>query len=568
MVEVELWVRVTGPDQKPILLKIGSTTGFSLAPCLKTESNTSMKRANSPTARTETIDETLARWERERSTQCRDHKRERREVLRIARACGWLTVEDITYDSIIDWMTDCEAGPRTIKQNLYRLSSFEDFLVRSGRRPKNISKAIPRPQGGVGDGSYALTWEQAGVLVRKAAVTEAGDSRYEKGRSMFLASIAYLGRRPAELLRIQLRECFEVSDDDLPYIEIPGDKSKNKRRHLIALHPEMVKIVSILRAGRPGHEYLFASKPDHRTFDGDLKRAGIPKTNSRGQPATVTSLRKALATTIQLQAMAEAERQAQQIMGHETPGLTKKHYTDPLLVRYHAICKLPPLLGLGELSGNLKKGLDSGGGLGHDDSMNKAPTETRNNMTPEAAYLVGASGSCRGHVLFGPDLLRSPEPALNGLSAGSKPPRRLELRGDSTTQQPKHRTQTTPGGVSDGSHDDERLRTRSAGQFEVRARRTGHENIPSQERLATTQVRPSVDNSMVGQQQSKPANQVPGLGSVAQGKHPDQVPHDHRRKDGSVSQGQSQDLAILRADLKVARLEAALAREESKGGGR
>jgi integrase len=81
-----------------------------------------------------------------------------------------------------------------------------------------------------------------------------------------------------------------------------------------------------------------------KTFDRDLRLAGIPKRDERGRVACVHSLRHSFATLMSRAGV--APRIAQAAMRHSSIDLTMNVYTDPRLLDVNAALAVLPELSL------------------------------------------------------------------------------------------------------------------------------------------------------------------------------------------------------------------------------
>jgi integrase len=309
------------------------------------------------------IAQALQAWSVEMQARgVRDRRRAKADVLRMADEIGWARVNDIDYDSVMRFVASIDGEPQTVRNMLSRLSAFEEFCVRSGRKKANVSAGIPRPKGETGDGSRALTWDEVRRVVAAAREAENTDRRYSKRRTGFYMAMAYLGLRPAELERLTWAD-FDLEAEP-PRLEMPGSKAKNKRSRGVVIAPELAAELRTMRGNAGAYEPVFTSRPHARTFKADLKRAGIADQDERGRPATMTSFRKALVTGLGAEGTPEALITAH--MRHSSLAITQTAYKRQREQKiFEEVSKLPRCL---ELEG----GEDVDNGAGEDGETKSA----------------------------------------------------------------------------------------------------------------------------------------------------------------------------------------------------
>ncbi len=237
--------------------------------------------------------------------------------------------------------------------------------------------------------------------------------------------------------------------DRLTWADVTADAlwvlGKNGKRRPAELNPEASSMFEAMRleareAGTAGpRDKVFGSRPNNSTFDADLQRARIQKYDNRGRPASMTSFRKTLATTLEQAGVPEVV--ASQIMRHSHVQTTRKHYTD--------IQRTAKQAAIGQLSH-----------VSHRDFFNIG-AEKSTQGPPD-----GDDGGVLDDCLI--SAARPDAPASNP----SKPPRGLEPRGRNSEGATQGTLGATdPNGVGDGRQHNPAGRKAGAG-FSTRSRQT------------------------------------------------------------------------------------------------
>lgn len=234
------------------------------------------------------------------------------------------------------------AGKSARTRNVYRLriNALMNWAVRRRMVTSNPIVGIEAiPEGGdKREISRAMTPEELGQLL---------DGTPDKDRRLYYLIAARTGLRWSEIARLrwlnvdldggwitpdaantksQRADPLPIAPDLLAKFKAiapPPDEPKPKRRRR-----ELSDLAKPSRPENPGGR-VFKSSPTLRTFQRDLKRAGIPYETERGQ-VDRKSLRKTFGTHL---AMAGVDfRLAVRLMRHTDPRLTMNVYTDPMLL--------------------------------------------------------------------------------------------------------------------------------------------------------------------------------------------------------------------------------------------
>ncbi len=254
---------------------------------------------------------------------------------RLLKECSWCRISDVTVSSFAQWRSHQTVGAKTLNEWLSALRAFDKWLVRNEflevRRFKDFE---PLKVEGKTFERRVLTVEE---FCHFLSCVE------DLGRKMVYVTAAYTGFRRAEISQI---EWYDVHlDVNSPHIAARASTTKN-RKDAEQNIPEF--FVEALRAFRPA-DALDTDKvfnvPSLKIFKSDLKRAGIPYKDARGNRRDFHSLRKLFGTLLQVQGT--APRVAQEMMRHSDRKLTDQIYTDiRLLPKKAAIDTLPDFLGV------------------------------------------------------------------------------------------------------------------------------------------------------------------------------------------------------------------------------
>jgi len=115
-------------------------------------------------------------------------------------------------------------------------------------------------------------------------------------------------------------------EEEKPFAIVRASTTKNSKAAPMALHPELVAVLRLIKAESQPEELVFKKFPRIERFKRDLKKAGIPYQDALGRFADFHALRKTLGTNL---AKANVPRRtAMSVMRHSDGKLTDKIYTD------------------------------------------------------------------------------------------------------------------------------------------------------------------------------------------------------------------------------------------------
>ncbi|MFC1706240.1 tyrosine-type recombinase/integrase [Planctomycetota bacterium] len=152
------------------------------------------------------------------------------------------------------------------------------------------------------------------------------------------------GLRRAELGGV--RRC-DFEDSEASRIHLPAWLNKSERDQWVPLLEETVAVLRKYLADYPGAPSapLFPSRffPRKKTFDADLRAAGIPKHDARGRVVDLHALRTTFITWLAVSGV--HPKAAQLLARHSSIELTMRYYTDESAIDLRgAIEKVAPAL--------------------------------------------------------------------------------------------------------------------------------------------------------------------------------------------------------------------------------
>ncbi|GAB5494998.1 MAG: hypothetical protein Phyf2KO_00780 [Phycisphaerales bacterium] len=269
-----------------------------------------------------TIEYALAAYIRDLELESQHHVEilcKRQNVKWFAAQAGWTYVTDIKTASI----NDAKAGlagkaSATIRKYLIRLSGFLDFCVAQEWIETNPSKNVKKPRHVKQEGVRALSLDELNALLDAVPPGQ-------PDRRAFYTVLAWTGLRYGESRRLEWRHVNLNSNT--PCLNLTPDITKNKKSDRIPLNQQAHRALFQLRPQSPRpDDNVFESMVTLRTFDRDLERAGIAKSDDRGRAAGIHSLRKFLATYLRAKRVDPSVVKA--VMRHSKLEITDDIYSD------------------------------------------------------------------------------------------------------------------------------------------------------------------------------------------------------------------------------------------------
>ncbi len=309
---------------------------------------------------------------------------------RIAEACGFRKLSDLSVEAFEGWIGRLVAdGVSARNQNVLRISlvTFANWCVRTHRLASNPFKDVPRAdeEADPRRRRRAMTEAELARLIEVAArrplidaqtirrgkrkgqplarVKDADRVRLEalgRERALIYKTLVLTGLRKNELATLTVAQLH--LDGDVPHLELDAADEKSREGNRINIRDDLADDIRAWLASRlatrraeaeragetlpdrlPGAERVFVVPYELvKILDRDLKAAGIPKRDERGWTLDVHALRTTFGTL--LGKGPGSARTTQTAMRHSDPRLTARYYTDPKLLEVRpSLDALPPL---------------------------------------------------------------------------------------------------------------------------------------------------------------------------------------------------------------------------------
>jgi len=205
-------------------------------------------------------------------------------VRKVVTGCNFVTVADINAEAVETFLRDFVAkknfGPRTYNHYLQAIQGFSKWLVKSGRATVNplVSLEPLNSEVDIRHKRRALSPEQVMMLVKSARESGVDIQCFDGEQRARIYLLSYLtGFRKSEIASLTPRS-FDL-DGDPPTVTVEAAASKNRRRSVLPLHPELVSMLPEWLKGLDDDEPLFPGLAQRRGYlmvRKDLERVGIP----------------------------------------------------------------------------------------------------------------------------------------------------------------------------------------------------------------------------------------------------------------------------------------------------
>lgn len=306
-----------------------------------------------------------------------------RYLERLADACSWGYLRDITRDSLEKWQTmTVKAGTSARTRNAFQtaLVSFLNWCVQTHRLTVNpiagVSKANEkadrrRQRRALAENELVKLLDTARRRPLQEAMTIRRGSRkgelsatvkpevrvrltlLGRERALIYKTLVLTGLRKGELASIAIDQA--ELDGTMPYLVLDAGDEKNRQGSDIPLRADLAadlrEWIGDKRAAFCGPDEAFRQKPlfvipssINRAFDLDIAAAGIPKRDERGRVVDLHALRTTFGTMLSKGGV--TPRTAQAAMRHSDIRLTMGVYTDPKLLDIHGAMDALPELSL------------------------------------------------------------------------------------------------------------------------------------------------------------------------------------------------------------------------------
>lgn len=263
-------------------------------------------------------------------------------VRRAISECRAVFVADLNRDTLnthLNRLTHEGKGGRTVNKHLAHIKGMFNWTVEVGLLPFNpVAGVKPRPQHEKRRRRRALTAAQARQLL-----TTARDDKRWHGEHVAYALQLYAALRPGEAGKIIWADLD--LDSDCPTLSIRPEISKNKRRAVLPVHPELAEILANWHSIRPALPAAsVVTWPDHPNdkLKKTLKRAGIEYKTPNGQ-VDRHALRHTCLTLLSRSGC--GARTLQAFARHSTAALTLDVYVHPHIADMEsAMLRLPSMV--------------------------------------------------------------------------------------------------------------------------------------------------------------------------------------------------------------------------------
>ena len=259
-----------------------------------------------------------------------------RRVLRAAKECRWRFVGEVSAQSFMTWRAKIAPtiSAKTLNEYQVSLNAFFAWLIVSDRVVKNPLAKVPsiETRGETVHNRRAFSPAELGRLLTAC-------KPHHRLPYLF---ILYTGLR--------FREAWGVTwadiDLDSGTVSVEAGRTKDREKRVIPLHPalleELREFAKARRSSWTEARRVFRNVfPSQRKgLKGDLAAARIDKRDTSGRVVDWHSFRKTW-QTMGVNAGVN-QRSAQAILGHSSPEMTAKAYTDvPSLELHREVSKLP-----------------------------------------------------------------------------------------------------------------------------------------------------------------------------------------------------------------------------------
>lgn len=273
------------------------------------------------------------------------------KMFRLAADCHWKMPRDISSESFLKWReerlngkntrscTNVRTGkpaqrknklsPRTCDYYLVLASAFCTWLANGGRLDRNRLASV-KPFGSKRGGKRERAIYTPEELEKLIAVATVGDKSYglEGPGRAFLYLLAYqTGLRYSEAKSLE-PESFDLVAES-PTVTVQAKDTKNGKRAVLPLPLGLVPMVKQHLGGIKSGQPIFGG--GQRKGKGapmihkDMKKAGIPRCDEKGNTRDFHSLRHTYCTLLARSGVPLI--MAQKLMRHSDPKLTANFYT-------------------------------------------------------------------------------------------------------------------------------------------------------------------------------------------------------------------------------------------------
>tara|TARA_R110002072_G_scaffold95141_2_gene209678 strand:+ start:5063 stop:6460 length:1398 start_codon:yes stop_codon:yes gene_type:complete len=251
---------------------------------------------------------------------------------RLSFELGWTSTSQLSADGFVGWrQRHDQLEPRYLNHFLDALNAFGNWMVDNNRlnlNPFEKVKRISIPKGSQGN-HRSLSADELRRLLHAAP-----------DRALVYLLAVITGLRHFELRRLRWED---VQLTDQPHLRVRAEATKSKRPETLWLNDEAARLLAEIRSSDCMLKPVFKTMPTTRTFNSDLKRAGIPKHDHLGRSASFHTLRRSLVNMLHSQGV--DRRTAMAISRHTSSRLTDHIYADlEAMPTREAVLGIPSLM--------------------------------------------------------------------------------------------------------------------------------------------------------------------------------------------------------------------------------
>ncbi len=253
-------------------------------------------------------------------------------VNRLMTECRWRLLRDVSAESFLGWRARQSLSAKTLNDYQDALYALLNWLKQTQRLPHNPIEHVGKVDGR-GRRSFlrrAFTDDEAERLLSASGPR----------RAVYFCAL-HTGLRKGELQKLRWADV----DLDRGVLRLRAEATKARRADVLPISLVLAQVLAELRQNATPSAKVFAGgMPSHHTFQADLKRAGIEKTNAEGRKVDFHALRTTFITNLQRAGV--SQRAAMALARHTDPRLTAHVYTDTnALPLADAVATLPSYAG-------------------------------------------------------------------------------------------------------------------------------------------------------------------------------------------------------------------------------
>jgi len=242
-----------------------------------------------------------------------------RKCRRVCTDLGWCEPSHITSEDMLRFLAALKDQNRSAKtRNHWRdaVHGWCGWLTKKGILERNPLDLVPRARVTDEKGKAVPTEAQV-----RALVDAARSDKRKKDRWLVYLIAAYTGLRHREIERLRV-SMFRGGDS--PHFVLPAGVSKARKVQQAFMPDWLAAQIADHIKGRELDAPVVVGLPKPESFDRDLRKAGIPKRNERGESMSFHSLRHFFCNWL---ADADVDQETRQtLMRHGSTRMTA-HYT-------------------------------------------------------------------------------------------------------------------------------------------------------------------------------------------------------------------------------------------------